>query len=45
MNIQLVVVAAFGTHVRGDVITDAVQIAAILASENATRVVRVLKGS
>lgn len=42
MNIQLVVVRAFGAHVRGDVITDQTQINAILASENADCVVKVL---
>lgn len=42
MNIQLVVVRDFGAHVRGDVITDPVQVTAILASENAGCVVRVL---
>jgi hypothetical protein len=41
MNIHLVVVHAFGGHKRGDVITDATQIAAILASADALHVVKV----
>lgn len=41
MTIQLVVVRPFGTHSKGDVIGDAASIATILASEQATSVVRV----
>ena len=41
MNIDLVVVAAFATYAKGDVITDATKIAAILASEDHRNVVRV----
>ena len=41
MTIQLIVVRPFATHAKGDVIGDAASIAAILASEQATSVVRV----
>jgi hypothetical protein len=41
MNIQLVVVQAFGPHAKGDCITDPAQIQTILAGGNAGRVVRV----
>ncbi len=41
MNIQLVVVQAFGPHAKGDCITDQAQIQTILAGENASHVVRV----
>jgi hypothetical protein len=41
MNIQLVVVQAFGPHAKGDCITDPAQIQTILAGENARHVVRV----
>ncbi len=42
MNVHLVVVQPFGTHAKGDHITDPADIAAILASEYAGHVVRVL---
>ena len=42
MNIMLVVVRAFGRHVRGDVIDEPTEIARVLAGENAMQVVRVL---
>ncbi len=42
MNTTLVVVRAFGSHAKGDVITDAAAIAIILASEQVQNVVRVL---
>jgi hypothetical protein len=42
MDIKLVVVRAFGTHARGDVINDAGEIARVLAGEHAACVVRVL---
>ena len=41
MTIQLFVVRPFGTYAKGDVIGDAASIATILASEQATCVVRV----
>lgn len=41
MNVQLVVVRPFGTYAKGDVITDAAQIASVLAGEHAQCVVRV----
>ena len=41
MTIQLVVVRPFGTYAKGDVIGDAASITTILASEQATCVVRV----
>lgn len=41
MDIKLVVVRPFGAYAKGAVITDATKIAAILASEHATAVVRV----
>ncbi len=40
MNIHLVVVRSFGPHAKGDRITDPTDIAAILAGENADKVVR-----
>ena len=45
MTIQLVVVRSFGTYVKGDTITDQSLIAKIVASEQATCVVRVQPGS
>jgi hypothetical protein len=42
MTINLVVVRPFGGFARGDAITDAIRIAAILKSEHATNVVRVI---
>ena len=42
MNTHLVVVRSFGGLARGDVVTDAVQIAEILSSEHARSVVRVV---
>ena len=41
MNINLVVVSAFAGYAKGDVITDAPDIARVLASEAAHNVVRV----
>jgi hypothetical protein len=41
MNIHLVVVRPFGTYAKGDIVTDANTIAAILGSESAANVVRV----
>jgi len=41
MNHHLVVVRPFGAHQKGDVITDAAEIASILASPNADHVVRI----
>lgn len=41
MNTTLVVVRAFAPHAKGDVIADAANITAILASEQAQNVVRV----
>lgn len=41
MTIQLVVVRPFGTYAKGAIIGDAASIAAILASEQVTNVVRV----
>jgi len=41
MNIHLVVVSAFATYAKGDVITDTATMTAILASENHRNVVRV----
>lgn len=45
MTIQLVVVRPFKTYSKGDVIGDAASIATILASEQASCVVRVQHGS
>jgi hypothetical protein len=45
MTFQLVVVRPFGTYSKGDVIGDAASIAAIMASEQATCVVRVQVGA
>jgi hypothetical protein len=48
MDIQLVVVRAFGAYGRGDVIADRAEIARVLADGSAENVVRVLingKGS
>ncbi len=42
MTLKLVVVRPFGTHGKGDVITDAAAIAAVLQSEQAACVVRVI---
>ena len=42
MNVHLVVVRAFGTYAKGDSITDAASISAILGSEAAVNVVRVV---
>ena len=42
MNTTLVVVRAFASHAKGDVVTDAAQIATILAGEQAGNVVRVV---
>ncbi|HEX3350106.1 MAG TPA: hypothetical protein VHS58_18610 [Acetobacteraceae bacterium] len=42
MNTFLVVVRPFGSHAKGDVITDAATIAATSAGENAAYVVRVI---
>ncbi len=42
MSIKLVVVRAFGTHARGDVIEDEAEIERVLAGEHANLVVRVL---
>lgn len=41
MAIELVVVTPFGDHQRGDVISDATQIKAILQSDQEAHVVRV----
>ncbi len=41
MNSTLVVVRPFGTHAKGDAVSDAAAIAQILASEHAANVVRV----
>ncbi len=41
MTTTLVVVRPFGTHAKGDAISDAAAIAAILAGEQARNVVRV----
>lgn len=41
MSMQLVVARPFGTHLRGDVVTDPAEIAKILASQSAANVVRV----
>ncbi len=41
MNTTLVVVRAFASHAKGDVIADAALIATILASEQTPNVVRV----
>jgi hypothetical protein len=41
MGTILVVVRPFAKHAKGDIIADAATIAQVLASENATRVVRV----
>ncbi len=40
MNIHLAVVRSFGPHAKGDRITDATDIAVILAGENSDKVVR-----
>jgi hypothetical protein len=42
MDATLVVVQPFGPHHRGDLITDADAVKAVLASENAARVVRIV---
>jgi hypothetical protein len=41
MTPTLVVVRPFGTHAKGDAIADAATVAQILATEHATKVVRV----
>ncbi len=41
MDIKLVVVRPFGTHQRGDVVTDVTEIAEVQAGEHAGCVVRV----
>lgn len=41
MNIHLVVVSAFATYAKGDLIADPTKITAILASEDHRNVVRV----
>ncbi|MCW3477656.1 hypothetical protein [Limobrevibacterium gyesilva] len=41
MNFHLVVVRPFGAYAKGDIVTDAAAVAAILGSENARDVVRV----
>jgi hypothetical protein len=41
MEWKLVVVRPFGTHLKGDVLSDATLIARVLASDNARDVVRV----
>ena len=41
MNIHLVIVSAFASYAKGDVVTDPTLIAALLASENHRNVVRV----
>jgi hypothetical protein len=41
MGMQVVVVRPFGLHSKGDMVTDASEIAKILASEAASNVVRV----
>ena len=41
MDIKLVVVRPFGTHQRGDVVTDVAEIAKVQAGEHAGCVVRV----
>ncbi len=41
MNLHLVVVRPFGPHAKGSVITDATDIASILASPYADHVVRI----
>lgn len=45
MNIHLVVVQAFGQYAKGDLVTDPVQIATILASAHAGHVVRITANS
>ena len=40
MNIHLVVVQAFGSHAKGDRITDPSEIATVLASDHSGNVVR-----
>jgi len=42
MNVNLVVTRAFGTHAKGDLLTDQATVAAILAGEYASHVVRVM---
>jgi len=41
MQFHLMVVRSFGAHAKGDVITDAAEIEAVLAGENAQDVVRI----
>jgi hypothetical protein len=41
MQFELMVVRAFGAYAKGDVVSDAEAIAAILAGENAAHVVRI----
>jgi len=41
MDLHLVVVRAFGPYAKGDVVSDAAAVAAILAGEHAGSVVRV----
>jgi hypothetical protein len=41
MTVHLVVVRAFGPYARGDVISDAMQMATVLVGEHADSVVRV----
>jgi hypothetical protein len=45
MSTTLVVVRPFGSHAKGDAIADAAAIAAILASEQASNVVRVVSST
>ena len=45
MNTTLVVVRAFASHAKGDVVTDPAEIAAILGGEQAHAVVRVITPS
>ena len=42
MQVQLVVVRAFGAFAKGDIISDTDMVAMVLASENAGCVVRVM---
>ena len=44
MQFHLMVVRAFGAYAKGDVITEADIVAAVLASENALCVVRIAAG-
>jgi hypothetical protein len=41
MNFHLIVVQGFGPHAKGDRVTDATEVATILAGENASHVVRI----